>query len=77
MAGTHSDQRRMKGVNVGVQLERESCCRGVLVVFEALLELSVVRRGTEGRLAVQRRAARSRHRAGPWWCGVVGCWSVS
>ena len=30
MAGTHSDQRRMKGVNVGVQLERESCCRGVL-----------------------------------------------
>ena len=59
MAGTHSDQRRMKGVNVGGQLERESSCRGVLVVFEAPMELSLVRgRGTEGGLVVQRRAAK-------------------
>ena len=59
MAGTHSDQRRMKGVNVGGQLERESSCRGVLVVFEEPVELPVVRgRGTEGGLVVQRRAAK-------------------
>ena len=49
----------MKGVNVGGQLERESSCREVLVVFEAPLEMSLVRgRGTEGGLVVQRRAAK-------------------
>ena len=60
MEGTHSDQRRMKGTNVRGQLERESSCRGVPVLFfEVPLELSMVRgRGTEGGLVVQRRAAK-------------------
>ena len=54
MAGTYLNQRRIKGTNVGGQLEKESNCRGDLVVFKALLGL-MQGRCMEGGSVVQRR----------------------
>jgi hypothetical protein len=60
IAGTHSDQRRMKGTKVAGQLASESVRRG-----EDFPALPVRGRGTEGGLVVQRSAAKKRHSAGP------------
>jgi hypothetical protein len=57
IAGTHSAQRRRKGVNTVGQLERERLCRGA--------DFSRRGRGTEGGEVVLRSAAKYRHNAGP------------
>lgn len=60
IAGTHSDQSRMKGTKVGGQLVSESDWCGA--DFSAPPPRG---RGTEGGLVMQRNAANKRHSAGP------------